>query len=61
MINFTLFLPKSGVVLTLAVGLAVKICFVTEFTEFLIFFVYYFFITMFRGKLFCSKKHLPCA
>ncbi len=57
MINFTLLLPKSGVVLTLAVGLAVKICFVTEFTEFLFFFVYYFFITMFRGKLFCSKKH----
>ncbi len=46
-INFTLFLPKSGMVLTLAAGLAVKICFVTEFTEFSFFIVMTSLITMF--------------
>jgi hypothetical protein len=35
MINFTSFLPKSGVIFTLAAGLAVKIWLVTEFTGFL--------------------------
>jgi hypothetical protein len=35
-INFTSFLPKSGVVFTLATGLAVKIWFVTAFTGFLL-------------------------